>query len=87
MQLELKTFNRFVTLTVVAHYFDDGFVTRIELVLRKQNLSSAPSASHTPDTTNHIVQLRGKFELREHLSGLVYKYRSCPAEQADFLFG
>ena len=55
MQLELKTFNGFVTLAVVTNYFDGSFVSSVKFVLRKQNLGCASSAAHAPNTANYIV--------------------------------
>lgn len=61
VQLKLKTFDGLVTLAVVAHYFYRSFCSSIEFVLREQNLGSAASASHSPHSTNHIVQFCSKF--------------------------
>lgn len=55
VKLKLKTFDGFVTLAVVANYFDCSFCSSIEFVLIEQNLGSAAGASHSPHSTNNIV--------------------------------
>lgn len=57
VQLKLETFYWLVTLTIVTNYFDSGLFACVELVLSEDNLSCASGAAHSPNTTNHIIQL------------------------------
>jgi hypothetical protein len=73
VQLEFETFNRFVTLTIVTYDFYSRFFSRVEFILGKNYLSCASSAAHTPNSSNHIVELRCQLELGEIFDWLADK--------------
>lgn len=58
MQLEFETFYRFVALTIVANDFHSGFFAGVKLILIENDLSGASSASHAPNSSDHVIKLR-----------------------------